>query len=46
MCRITVFSRNEIINYLAEGKLEITPFDQNQVGPIQVSNPWHIIEQR
>jgi dCTP deaminase len=34
--KITVLSRNEIIKYLAEGKLEITPFDQNQLGPASI----------
>ena len=36
MCIITVLSQNEIIKYLAEGKLEITPFDQSQVGPASI----------
>ena len=36
MYRISVLSRNEIINYFAEGKLEITHFDQNQIGPASI----------
>jgi dCTP deaminase len=36
MCKITVLSRNEIIKYLSKGKLEITPFDQNQIGPASI----------
>jgi dCTP deaminase len=33
---MTVLSKGEIIKYIAQGKLEITPFDKNQVGPASI----------
>ena len=33
---MTILSRNEILNYITEGKLKITPFNKNQVGPASI----------
>ncbi|MFH0748490.1 MAG: dCTP deaminase [Candidatus Bathyarchaeota archaeon] len=33
---LTVLSRQEILKYLAEGKLEIIPFDRHKVGPTSI----------
>jgi len=33
---MTVLSRNKILDYIAKGKLEITPFDKNQIGPASI----------
>ena len=33
---MTVLSRNKILDYIAKGTLEITPFDKNQVGPVSI----------
>jgi len=33
---MTVLSRKKIFDYIAKRKLEITPFDKNQVGPVSI----------
>ena len=33
---MTVLSHNQILDYIAKGKLEITPLDKNQIGPASI----------
>lgn len=33
---ITVLSRDEILTYIEDGKIEITPFDRSQIGPTSI----------
>jgi dCTP deaminase len=33
---ITILSRNEILKYIEDGKIEINPFNENQVGPTSI----------
>lgn len=34
--KITILSRNEILKYIEEGKIEISPFEKDQVGPTSI----------
>ena len=36
MTEITILSRNEIFRYIEAGRIEITPFERNQVGPTSI----------